>query len=172
VERITEIHTIYYKSSQNDLTLYPIRNILMTIQVLIAKQIEWSTASILNFLQENDKEILSRTLEIINHIHDRWWHPQPPYAKPLRENTVDLCEIRSKFNRDELLRIYYFVHRENWENRLVLLNAIIKPDWDKYPAYYEGTKGKRLKKEIEQSIELALELQKDYLSQLSYYEYL
>lgn len=143
----------------------------MTIHILVTDTIEWNTASILNFLQENDDEMLSRTLEIIRHIHDSWWHPSMPYARPLHSSGVGLCEIRSKYNRDELLRIYYFVHRDNWETRLVLLNAIIKPDWEKYPAYYEGTKWKRLKKEIETSIEIALELQKNYLSQLSFYEF-
>ena len=162
----------YWHNSSILFDFIPYREYTMAIHVLISERVEGSTRSILNFLKENDTEMLSRTIEIINHIHDRWWHPTMPYAKPLYWNDVGLCEIRSKYNREELLRIYYFVHREPWETRLVLLNATIKPDWEKYPAYYEGTKWKRLRKEIETSIEIALKLQKNYLSQLSLYEFL
>ena len=142
----------------------------MAVYVLTSAHTQSSLMSILQYLQENDDSTLSRVLDIIKHVHDTGWAPKPPFAKPLRWNHDWLCEIRAQYDRDTLLRIYYFVHRDASGYRLILLNCITKPDWEEFPAYYEGAKWKRLRREIEESIAIASEFKKNYHSQNHHYE--
>ena len=102
---------------------------------------------------QNNREILTRIIDVIDHISKQGGHPSPPQAKPLREVDGELCEIRIKWNKNnELLRIYYFVDKE--KNTMNLLNAIIKPE------KYEKKIQKKVEKMITGSIQLAIELKK------------
>lgn len=73
-----------------------------------------------------------------------------------------MCEIRSKYHRNELTRIYYYVDKD--KNKMFLLNYIIKPDGSNNPAKYESKEGKRIEREIQESIELAITLKEQYPS--------
>lgn len=118
-------------------------------------------------LDDGEEDLLFRVLENIKHIASNGGHPQPPVAKPLRGHK-DLCEIRTTFGREELLRVYYFVDRT--DNKIVLLNAITKPDGDRFPSKYEGNAGKKLHKKLQESIDIAVGLQATYHSSKESYE--
>jgi hypothetical protein len=114
-----------------------------------------------DILALGDEEIIACIDEHIGYITDRNGHPQPPIAKPLRDVDGELCEIRTKYGKEDLLRIYYFVDKET--DSLILLNAIIKPDGRKMQSHYEGKVGRKLERDIEESIQLALKFKTDYL---------
>ena len=114
------------------------------------------------FCDEGTQDELAPHIAKISHIADRGGHPQPPYAKPLREVDGGLNEICSKLNEKEHLRIYYFVKRET--KRMILLNITIKP------TLYEGGTRKRVEKEIQESIEEALRIKEQYITSQNDYE--
>jgi len=125
----------------------------MDILLLSSSIHEESFANFLENLfeqQTEEAELITRILEIIEHVARNGGHPQPPYAKPLREVNNELCELRIKYENNLLLRIYYFV--EKGTQKLFLLNYILKPD------QYEKTVKKKTDKIIEKSIQLALQL--------------
>ena len=122
----------------------------------------------LSELLDNNPDMLTRVLVTIRHVATTKGHPQPPHAKPLRDANPNLCEIRTKYDRENLLRIYYFVDKEN--DNLILLNYIIKPDGRQNASHYEGKAGKKLKREIATSIEIAIELQTAYHHNHPHYE--
>ncbi|PCI25110.1 hypothetical protein COB57_02745 [Candidatus Peregrinibacteria bacterium] len=115
-----------------------------------------SIGYLLNQLIDKDEKTLISILTTIRHISEQGGFPIPPHAKPLKEVNNEICEMRIKYDLNNLLRIYYFVNKE--EKVMLLLNFIIKPDGRKFPADYEGKKGKKLLKEIGASVEYALEL--------------
>ena len=98
----------------------------------------------------------------IYHIANIGGIPQPPYAKPLREVDGNLNEIRSTISQKEELRIYYFVDQAR--ARMVLLNITIKP------SHYDGTKKKKVEKEIQKDIQEALKIKANYLTSQNDYE--
>ena len=109
-------------------------------------------------LAAKDEETLARITVKIRHVAGSGGHPQAPYSRRLQG--VDLCEIRSKYHHEELIRIYYYVDRTI--GKMLLLNYIIKPDGSNNPNKYEGKAGKRIEKEIQESIDLAVQLQALY----------
>ncbi len=125
--------------------------------------------SLAALMEQLSDQGLTPILGRIRYIAELNGHPQPPYAKPLRNVDGSLCELRSPYG-DDLLRIYYFVDQER--QALILLNCIIKPDGRDHPSKYRGTAGKRLEKEINDSIALALLLKQAYPSNQSTYELL
>jgi hypothetical protein len=128
-----------------------------------------STGKVLDDLYSSDPEELPYVYTIIKHIANLGGHPQPPQAKRLSHmGDPNLCELRPNINRERLLRIYYFVSPE--EDAMILLNAIIKPDGHNLPARYEGNSGHRLKRDIKESIQLALSLKKEYPLSKNKYE--
>jgi len=123
-----------------------------------------------DLLANDDIDTLAYIHERIKHTADLGGHPQPPTAKALRKVDDKLCEIRSKYGKEDLLRIYYFVDRE--ANSLILLNTVIKPDGQRKQGRYDGKSGKRIEKDIQESIRLALKLKTNYLtSKYDYQEY-
>jgi hypothetical protein len=70
--------------------------------------------------------------------------------------------------REELLRIYYFVDRKT--ERMVLLNCITKPDGHNFSSKYQGNAGKKLERELQESIALAVTLKAEYSSTNPAYE--
>jgi hypothetical protein len=105
-------------------------------------------------IAEENEDTLARILTTIAHVANIGGHPQEPAARRL--SGMDMCEIRSKYRRGELIRIYYFVDKE--KDRMLLLNSIVKPDGSSNPSHYEGNAGKRLTKELQKSITIALRL--------------
>ena len=114
-----------------------------------------------DLLALGDEETVAHIDERISYIASRNGHPQPPIAKPLRDVDDELCEIRTKYGKEDLLRVYYFVDKET--DSLVLLNAIIKPDGYKKQSHYEGRAGRKLERDIEESIQLAMKFKTDYI---------
>jgi len=117
-------------------------------------------------MAEADEDTLAKILTTIDHVASVGGHPQEPTARRL--SGIDMCEIRSKYRRGELIRIYYFVDKDR--NRMLLLNSIIKPDGSNNPSSYEGKAGKRLKKDLQQSIALALQLKELFPSLSPHYD--
>lgn len=107
---------------------------------------------------ENDEDTLARIITTIEHVASVGGHPQEPTSRRLKG--VDVCEIRSKYHRGELIRIYYYTDKE--QDKMLLLNYIIKPDGSNNSAKYEGKEGKRIEKEIQESIELATSMKEQY----------
>jgi hypothetical protein len=134
---------------------------IMKVRYLKIEAHSQSTGKVLDDLLNSDHDKLAHLLTIIKNIADRGGHPQPPLAKPLNGVNDHLRgEIRLKLSAENLLRIYYFVSPE--ENAMILLNAIIKPDGHNLPARYQGNAGHRLKRELDESIQLAIRLKIDY----------
>jgi hypothetical protein len=130
---------------------------------------ESSGAILKELLKRKDDTVLIRTLTDISHIANSGGVPRPPRAKLLRGiGDNELCEIRTKYDRDNLLRIYYFVDKER--SNLILLNAIIKPDGGQSSSHYEGGAGRRLRKDINNSVQLAIELKELYSASNNDYE--
>lgn len=117
-------------------------------------------------MAEGDEDTLAKILTTISHVASVGGHPQEPTARRL--SGVDMCEIRSKYRRGELIRIYYFVDKDR--NIMLLLNSIIKPDGSNNPSQYEGKAGKRLEKDLQQSIALALQLKESFPSSSPHYD--
>ncbi len=111
-------------------------------------------------LDQEKYDLLTRIIQNIEHIAGVGGHPQPPTAKPLKHVDNELCEIRTAYGRDELLRIYYFVDHKT--ERLILLNCITKPDGRDFPSKYQGTAGKRLQRELQESIAIAVKIKTEY----------
>lgn len=130
-----------------------------------------SFANIMQALMDTkDIDRLARVMAILRHLAGQGGHPAPPYAKPLHSVAGGLSEIRCIYDKENLLRIYYFVDREN--KRMVLMNAIIKPDGEKRASRYDGGGRKRLEREIQKSIQLALEFKTKYILSQDDYEQL
>ena len=141
----------------------------MRVMKLKATAHPQSTGKVLDDLLSSDPEELPYVYSIVKHIADSGGHPQPPHAKRLSHiGDTNLCELRPNINRERLLRIYYFVSPE--EGAMILLNAIIKPDGHDLPARYEGKSGHRLTRDINESIQLALSLKKEYPLSKNNYE--
>lgn len=140
----------------------------MKVYFLSAAAHPYSFGSVMqNFLDEEKTDELSQLLAKVTHIAQHGGHPSPPIAKPLREVAGDLNEIRHKLDQNRLLRVYYFVDREN--KRMILLNSTIKPDGSKLASHYTGKAGKKLQAEIEKDIQEALHIKQTYsLSSHSY----
>ena len=115
-----------------------------------------------HLLDQENHDMLTRIIQNIEHIAGLGGHPQPPTAKPLRHVDDALCEIRTPYGREELLRIYYFVDRKT--ERMVLLNCITKPDGRNFSSKYQGNAGKKLERELQESIALAVTLKVGYSS--------
>lgn len=113
-----------------------------------------------HLLNQENHDMLTRIIQNIEHIAGLGGHPQPPAAKPLRHVDSELCEIRAPYGKEELLRIYYFVDRKT--ERLVLLNCISKPDGRNLPSKYQGNAGKKLERELQESVALAVRLKAEY----------
>lgn len=109
-------------------------------------------------IAEEDEDTLAKILTTIDHVASVGGHPQEPTARRL--SSVDICEIRSKYRRGELIRIYYFVDKDR--SMMFLLNSIVKPDGSNHPSRYEGNTGKRLNQDLQQSIALALQLKERF----------
>lgn len=77
--------------------------------------------------------------------------------------------IRFQFAKT-LIRLYYFIDNKN--NKLVILNYIEKLDWRKNSDKYNKSKKNKIDKLIQESIEIALELKKQYYLNSSNYELL
>ncbi len=116
--------------------------------------------------QQEDEDTLAKILTTIAHVARVGGHPQEPAARRL--SGVDMCEIRSKYRRGELIRIYYFVDKKS--DKMLLLNSIIKPDGSHKPSRYEGNAGKRLEKDLQESIALALQLKELFPSSSPQYD--
>ncbi len=119
-------------------------------------------------LEQEDEDTLARILTTIAHAASIGGHPQEPTSRRLKG--VDMCEIRSKCRHGELIRIYYFTDKDS--QRMFLLNYIIKPDGSNNPSLYEGNAGKRLERDLQQSIDLALRLKMSFPSFSTLYELL
>jgi hypothetical protein len=133
----------------------------MKVMYLTATAHPQSTGKVFADLLNSDQDKLTHLLTIIRNIADRGGHPQPPNAKPLGDIKEQLRgEIRLKLSTKNLLRIYYFVSLE--DDAMILLNTIIKPDGRNLPARYEGNSGQRMKRAIDESIQLAISLKNDY----------
>lgn len=113
-----------------------------------------------DLLDQESHDMLTRIIQNIEHIASLGGHPQPPTAKPLRHVDNDLCEIRTQYGKDELLRIYYFVDQKT--KRLVLLNCITKPDGRKFSSKYQGNAGKKIERDLQESVALAVKLKAEY----------
>lgn len=143
------------------------------MQILLLKETahpESFALIIQTLLNAKDIDRLSGIMARIKHIAGLGGHPAPPYAKPLQGSGKDLNEIRCIYDEENLLRIYYFVDREN--QKMVLMNAIIKPDGEKNASRYDGGRGKKLEKDIQKSIQTAQELKIKYTLSPDDYEQL
>lgn len=114
----------------------------------------------------NDEDILARVVSTISHVADHGGHPDGTFAKKLKG--VDMCEVRCKCHYEELLRIYYYVDKV--AGKMLLLNYILKPDGSNSSSMYEGKALKKLEKEIQESIQVALDLRNEYPSHHPHYE--
>jgi len=123
-------------------------------------------ALLTELMAEEDEDTLAKILTTIDHVASVGGHPQEPTARRL--SGVDMCEIRSKCRRGALIRIYYFVDKDR--NMMLLLNSIMKPDGSNNPSQYEGKAGKRLEKDLQQSIALALHLKELFPSSSHQYD--
>ena len=150
------------------LLLFPVwYNVLM--EVIYTNYCPESFGSFLSLvIDEKDMENLAKIFEQIQHTADQGGHPTPPQSRALREVGIDLCEIRIHYKKSELLRIYYFVDREG--KAIVLLNILIKPDGTKRASQYEGKARKKVDKEIQKSIQIAIDMYKEYPSKKTNYE--
>lgn len=119
-------------------------------------------------LSQNDESTLAQIFATIKHVAANGGHPQEPTSRRLRG--IDMCEIKSKYHHQELIRIYYFADKE--AQKLLLLNYIIKPDGSNRQSSYQGNAGKKLDRKIEESIQLAVVLKTQYPSHHSAYELL
>ena len=117
-------------------------------------------------LNAEDEDTLARIITTIQHVADYGGHPHEPSSRRLKG--VDMCEIRSKYHREELIRIYYYADKD--AGKMLLLNCIIKPDGSNSASMYEGKSGKKIEKEIQASIALAVALRVQYPSTHSDYE--
>lgn len=109
---------------------------------------------------EDDRKILIQLEDTLDWLILMKGDPGMPYVLRLRDVNGELCEIRRKFRRDQLIRIYYFVDRA--QNRIVLLNTIIKPDGATQAGRYSGKSKKCIDRDIIKSIELAQKLKRNY----------
>lgn len=105
-----------------------------------------------------EKEHQLHILQVIEHILNNNWAPNPPNAKPLKWH--ELFEIRIKFWND-LYRINYFLDAQN--DFMVILNWYNKPDWRNESWWYNKSKKKKLDQQIQMYIREALELREKYL---------
>lgn len=141
--------------------------LVMHIIFLSEKAHPKSFGSVMARLLNEDKDV-ARVLDTISHVAEHGGHPSPPYALPLRNADGNLNEIRCTLNQDELMRVYYFVDRE--EVKMVLMNATIKPNGITHPAKYQGKAGKKLSKEIQNDIQEAINIKAKYLTSPNDYE--
>ncbi len=123
--------------------------------------------SVLDSLVDNeDEDTLARIITTIKHVADYGGHPHEPASRRLKG--VDMCEIRSKYHHEELIRIYYYTDKN--AGKMFLLNCIIKPDGSNNASMYEGKSGKKIEKELQESIIIAVTLKTEYPSNHSSYE--
>lgn len=118
-------------------------------------------------LKKLDKKETIKILACIKHICWNKWQPILPYAKHLRDIWWEnLCEFRITL-KNELIRINYFTD----DDKLVVLNAYLKPNWIKDSNSYNKSNGKWLDKMINYYITEALNLKKQYfINNDNYYE--
>jgi hypothetical protein len=115
-----------------------------------------------------DEDTLARILSTIRHVAAYGGHPHEPTSRRLKG--IDLCEIRSKYHHEELIRIYYFT--DKGAGKMFLLNSIIKPDGSTSASRYDGKSRKKIEKEIQASIAIAATLKTHYPSTHPSYELL
>jgi hypothetical protein len=139
-----------------NLHIYPMGNkILMRIFYLSHNAHPKSFGGLMRKLQdEGEYDELSKHVVKICHIAHNNGTPLPPYAKPLRDVDAELNEIRSQYKNNELLRIYYFVDKQN--EKMILLNITIKP------SLYEKHMAKKVNREIQEDINEAITLKEKY----------
>lgn len=77
----------------------------------------------LKIVQEKEKLYKSIEAKIV-FVVENYGRPIPPISKSLREYSY--LEIRARKNKSILIRIFYF----RYDEKIVLLNAIEKPDHD------------------------------------------
>ncbi len=104
--------------------------------------------------------LVSDMKKIIFHIAGTGGVPNLPYARRLKNVKGAFYEIRIKYLRGQLIRIYYFVDKIN--NQMILLNTVIKPDGASNAGKYSGRSKLKIEKDIKISIELAFEIKKNY----------
>jgi len=131
----------------------------------------------------NDEDIVNRLLtlfeeickedkifsimQILQHLQNNNWLPNPPYAKPLKWHENKLFEIKIKFWID-LYRINYFIDKDN--DFMIILNWYYKPDGRNSSDNYNKSKKNKLDKIIAEKIQEALKMKENYFLNIWKYE--
>lgn len=131
---------------------------------------KYTQNTFLQLMDELEKEQMMRTLVCIHSVRDNYQgNPTPPLAKPLTwEENIGLNEFRISF-KDFLVRIHYFVERE--QGKIIILNYYTKANGARDKNAYNKKEQKKLQKYIGEQIQIAQELHRKYYINPDEYEF-